>query len=209
MKNYLFIFDMGGVLAMNVSLWKDVGKALGLQDPIKEGPQYLGLLDAASRGNITSMEDLCLIAERAHLPRPAENYWKTFFHPILHQPTLNLIAALKKAGQRVVCGTNTIDVHYQCHIHNGDYNCFDKVYASNIMGQIKPDITFWHAIKNAEKTYRFDDMFFFDDNPDNTAAAASLGIHAHVFTTAEDTAAYINAECGTDVVSLADIRQTV
>ena len=190
--NKLFIFDMGGVVVNNCSLWPDVARAVGVDD-VDYRSVYGRLLQAAHRGDISSMENLRIMAARAGRPVPQENYWQKFFHPDMCPGTVQLIESLKSCGQRVVCGTNTIDVHYQYHIDHHEYDCFDAVYASNLLGQAKPDITFWHAIRNAEK-YAFEDMFFFDDMIDNVAAAASLGIKAHQFTTSAEAADYIRAE---------------
>jgi glucose-1-phosphatase len=193
---YLFIFDMGGVVVRECSLWTGVIKALGLEDSETTLAAYLGPLQAASRGNISSMESLTLTAQRERLPVPRENYWQTLFHPVCNEQTVSLINTLRTAGQRVVCGTNTIDVHYEYHMKKGEYDIFDKVYASNIIGQIKPDITFWHKIRDAEKNYTFSDMLFFDDLKENVDAAASLGIHACLFTGAAGAAEYIRTVTG-------------
>jgi putative hydrolase of the HAD superfamily len=150
------------------------------------------------------MEFLLLLSRREHIPEPAENYWKTFFTPVLDSQTVQIIHKLKEAGYRCVCGTNTIDVHYEYHLTHGQYDCFDAVYASHLMGQIKPDITFWYAILGEEnRLYRenksklkFGDMLFFDDNRDNVAAAASLGIQSYLFTTAGKAAAEISSATG-------------
>ncbi len=194
MKRKLFIFDMGGVVVHNCSIWKQISTAYGFSDAQKSLCEYSGLIDAASRGNITSMESLEIMASRAGLPQPEENYWLTFFHPSENTETIALIKSLREKGHRVVCGTNTIDVHTDYLKKNHLYDSFDKLYASNLMGQIKPDITFWDFIRKEEKDFAFDEMFFFDDLQENVAAAASLGIHAHVFTSAGDASAFISAE---------------
>ncbi len=184
---------MGGVVVMSCWLWPQIAKAMGIAHAEERAEAFRPLVQATMRGDISSMECLNLIAEREKLTRPTDNYWSSFFQPELHQPTVQLIHALKHHNQRVVCGTNTMDVHYQYHIDHDEYRFFDTVYASHIMQQIKPDITFWHYIKNQEQQYDFSDMFFFDDMQVNVDAAASLGIHAHVFTSAQDTADYINS----------------
>lgn len=192
----LFIFDMGGVVVRNCDAWEAVITALGIPYPAEDATRLRALIAAAGRGNITSAEALELMTKRAGLPPPAENPWETAFHPRVDEKTVSLITQLKAHRQRVVCGTNTIDVHYDYHVRHGEYAAFDAVYASHLIGQIKPDKTFWYCIRDAEKDYAFSDMFFFDDLQENVCAAAALGIHAHVFTTAEDAAAYITAATG-------------
>ena len=200
MKNYLFIFDMGNVIVNNCAVFEDVVKSLGFKE-ISETQKrdMMNVFAAATRGNITSMESLEITARREGLPAPCENFWLKFFKPEMIEDSLKFVEAIKKQGYRVVCGTNTIDVHYNYHIEHKEYGIFDKVYASNLMGQMKPDATFWMAIKEAEKSYSYDKMFFFDDMEENVRAAESLGINAHVFTTAQDAAEYVKKICGLEI----------
>lgn len=209
---HLYIFDMGGVVSEHCFVWKQICDAMQLPPPETTDSRgdFLRLEAATMRGDITSMEMLHLLAARTGRPVPQENYWRTFFEPVLQPGTVQLIRDLQAAGNRVVCGTNTIDVHYQSHIDHGDYSIFDAVYASHLMGQVKPDITFWHYIRNAENAatdpacvrvrpaggWAFSDMLFFDDMQKNVDAAASLGIHAHQFTTAEKARAFVESVTG-------------
>lgn len=196
MKDKLFIFDMGGVVTTGFWVWQEICHALGLSDAFEMAKRHGGLIDAASRGDISSMESIQLLAHREHCAEPTENYWLSFFKPSRLSDTVQLIAELRAQGYRVVCGTNTLDVHYDYHMAHGDYDCFDKVYASHLIKQIKPDITFWHYIKNAEEKYDFSDIIFFDDMKENVEAAAGLGIHAHQFTTADDARKFIHSVTG-------------
>ena len=198
MKKYLFIFDMGSVLVENDEPWPEAMKALGLPSSPKENSPYIHLYRAAARGDITSMEFSLLVAERAKLPRPTENYWKKFFRPTLKTETAKLIKAIKKSDARIVCGTNTFDVYYDYLSEAGFYADFDKVYASCFMHTRKPDVSFWQYIRNEEKTYDFSDMLFFDDSEANVRAAESLGIHAHRFTGADKAKEFILSVLGND-----------
>jgi putative hydrolase of the HAD superfamily len=89
----------------------------------------------------------------------------------------HLIIELKAAGHRVVCGTNTFKKHYRHHLERGDYKVFDAVYASHIIGIAKPSVAFFQHILQQEG-WRARDAFFIDDNADNVAAAAGMGIRA-------------------------------
>ena len=198
----LFVFDMGGVVSEHCFVWKQICRALGLQESdAAEKSSFQGLLHAMERGEISSMEMLEIIARREHLPPPRENYWASFFAPTLNGATVSLIDDLHKAGERVVCGTNTVDVHYAYHLAHNHYSCFDAVYASHLMEQVKPDQSFWYALRAAEQARGagdlvFGDMVFFDDMEQNVAAAADLGIRACLFTGAEEARAFIARECG-------------
>jgi putative hydrolase of the HAD superfamily len=77
--------------------------------------------------------------------------WYDYFKPVLNAGTLKIIRDLKAAGHRTVCGTNTLDSHYQSHVEREDYAVFDKMYASHLMGIIKPDPEFWRFILKEEE----------------------------------------------------------
>ena len=117
--------------------------------------------------------------------KPAEtDLFRLFFHPSKNLQTIELIKSLKK-NNRVVCGTNTIQSHWENHLERGDYAFFNQTYASNKIGCAKPDPHFFELILEAEET-EAQNAFFTDDKEENVAAAASLGIHAELFTTAAE-----------------------
>ena len=70
-------------------------------------------------------------------------------------------------------------------MERGDYSFFNQTYASNKIGCAKPDPHFFELILEAEET-EAGDAFFTDDKAENVAAAASLGIHAELFTSAKE-----------------------
>lgn len=110
--------------------------------------------------------------------------FRLFFHPVENRATVELIKNLKK-NNRVVCGTNTIQSHWENHTERGDYSYFHQTYASNKIGAAKPDTHFFELILEAE-CYRAEDAFFTDDRQENCDAAASIGMNAEHFTTAEE-----------------------
>lgn len=117
--------------------------------------------------------------------KPAEtDLFRLFFHPSKNLQTIELIKSLKK-NNRVVCGTNTIQSHWENHMERGDYAFFNQTYASNKIGCAKPDPHFFELILEAEET-EAQNAFFTDDKEENVAAAASLGIHAELFSTAAE-----------------------
>lgn len=117
--------------------------------------------------------------------KPAEtDLFRLFFHPSKNLQTIELIKSLKK-NNRVICGTNTIQSHWENHMERGDYAFFNQTYASNKIGCAKPDSHFFELILEAEET-EAQNAFFTDDKEENVAAAASLGIHAELFTTAAE-----------------------
>ena len=187
----LFIFDMGGVVTTNFTLSgkTEFFEKLGLTDQLfNEISEKAGFHELCI-GQINPKEfwnnyNSIIAAEYPQLPKVENDLFRLYFHPELNEGTVSLIKELRKK-HRVVCGTNTIDSHWENHLERGDYSNFNQTYASQKIGCAKPDPHFWELILEAEGTAP-EDAFFTDDTPANVAAAASLGIHAELFTTAAE-----------------------
>jgi len=209
----LFIFDMGGVVT-NTFRMDSIYKKLNL-----EKNDFLNICRSGSRniehelniGKIGSAEFWQEFNQRVRdlktskninieelnkynaIPQVQTDLFRLFFHPSKNLETIELIKALKKK-HRVVCGTNTIQSHWENHMERGDYAFFNQTYASNKIGCAKPDPHFFELILEAEETSP-ENAFFTDDRADNVAAAAGLGIHAEVFTSASELTAKWKQYC--------------
>lgn len=191
----LFIFDMGGVVT-NTFLLTQLYKKLNIttEDFYKlcsSGEQDIWNL--FQTGKINPQQFWTQFNERVaaskdekykNVPVVENDLFRLYFHPSKNLETVELIQQLKKK-HRVVCGTNTIDSHWENHMERGDYAFFNQTYASNKIGCAKPDPHFFELILEAEQAAA-EDTFFTDDRADNVAAAASLGIHAELFTSAAE-----------------------
>lgn len=185
----LFIFDMGGVVtstatndifteaAKNIGVTKDeLNKASGFET---SKDLFLQLGD----GIISSKEYWKIVSERLG-KNITTDWWRILFHPVLNEETVELIKKLKAEGNRVVCGTNTIESHYDNHLSRGDYSYFDLTYTSIHLGVSKPNPEFWKIILQSEK-FSADETFFTDDRTENVEAAAKLGINSYLFDNAK------------------------
>ena len=186
----LFIFDMGGVVT-NTFKMDSIYNKLNISKTdfmkvCKSGDKDIWhMLDT---GFISSNEFWAEYNNRIKsIPNAAAaqtDLFRLFFHPTENPITIELIKKLK-AKHRVVCGTNTIQSHWENHMERGDYSYFHQTYASNKIACAKPDPHFFELILEAEEC-KPEDAFFTDDKAENVAAAASLGIHAELFTSAEE-----------------------
>ena len=197
----LFIFDMGNVVAHNVAVEGAAAKAAGMSEgEFFEACKYdraargkiinkkIDIRDAdimtmLSNGEVTTDEFWSEFEKRTGV-RVSTDYLGLFFNPVLDGAVVDIVKALRKK-YRVVCGTNTIQSHYDIHLARGDYALFDKTYASNMIGASKPDVEFWKRIMLGEGVAP-EDIFFTDDNEANCAASSSLGIRTFHFTNADD-----------------------
>ena len=193
----LFIFDMGGVVTNSAAIEKTISKILGI--PESDFFKYCGCRSAIENDKtITYSSDLfSLLSDGVITTRQfwsefsvrsgksiAADYWRLLFHPNRNERVYEIIKRLR-LHNRVVCGTNTIESHYDNHMSRGDYSVFDQVYASHQLGVSKPDPRFWKLILLAEEATS-SETFFIDDRKDNCDAAAALGIHVHQFVSTED-----------------------
>ena len=186
----LFIFDMGGVVTNTFKMDSIYNKLninkTDFMDICKSNNNNIwhkletGLISANEFWN----EYNSRIKSIPNATAAQTDLFRLFFHPTENLKTIELIKSLK-AKNRVVCGTNTIQSHWENHMERGDYSYFHQTYASNKIGCAKPDPHFFELILEAEEA-KAEDAFFTDDKAENVAAAASLGIHAELFTSAEE-----------------------
>ncbi len=174
---------MGGVVTTTANVKQELCDILGIS--LADFERFCGkgpddLLSLLSDGVIGTREFWRIFSAKSGIAVKTD-WWHFLFHPELNEKTVALVRELKKAGHRVVCGTNTIESFYLNHIERGDYSYFDQTYASCFMGVSKPDPEFWKVILKAEGVSALDTVFI-DDKQENCRAASSLGIKSIVFT---------------------------
>jgi putative hydrolase of the HAD superfamily len=173
----LFIFDEGGVMIQNFYVIPSMAAKMGIEE--KEliallKPDLAGM----SAGRLGGAEFWKRFADRTGIEVP-EDYFATLFDPAPTPGSFELVADLARE-HRVVCGTNTIESHHSINMERGFYRGFHAVYASHLMGRVKPEPAFWTDILAAEGRSP-ESAFFVDDSPANVEAARALGIMAELF----------------------------
>ena len=126
-------------------------------------------------GKINSRQFWKGIARKIHKEIEGDFFHK-YFHPSRNHKVIHLIQDLRK-NNRVVCGTNTFQIHYRVHFKKGDYRFFDEVYASHLIGMAKPDPLFYQYILDKEKSTK-EKAVFIDDTWKNIVAARKMGIRS-------------------------------
>lgn len=197
----LFIFDMGGVVTSTFSadsIFKRLNLSKSEYDKIVKND--FSIYSELEKGKISVEEFWKKFVERAKslLQEKFQNeenlcalesivkndLFRLYFHPVLNEETVKIIKSLRNK-HRVVCGTNTIQSHWENHAERGDYSYFDQTYPSNKIGAIKPNHDFFELIMNAENA-KASETFFVDDKIENVKAALDVGINAVQFTTAKN-----------------------
>jgi putative hydrolase of the HAD superfamily len=176
----LYIFDMGGVVSQNTNVTAEVSAYLEF-DGAKMLDYARDDFKELTKGRISVQEFTRRFSLKSGRTIEDELLSK-FFDPKLDRDVVAIIERLKN-GARVVVGSNTITPHYDIHLQKGDYQFFDAVYASHLMGLAKPDPAFFTYILDREG-FSPEETAFVDDLPANVEAARGLGICSFVFTDA-------------------------
>lgn len=184
----LFIFDMGGVVTSTFKM-NSMYEILKMdENQFKEFYKKSGVntYNQLQKGEITVAqfwENFNKQIQFTSFPQVKQDLFRLCFNPQINPITVKLINKLKK-NNRVVCGTNTLESHWENHMERGDYSYFHKTYPSNKMGVIKPDVDFFNTILKAEG-YLPHEAFFTDDRIENVEAAKKAGLNAVLFTDAK------------------------
>ena len=205
----LFIFDMGGVVTStfqfdtifnklnlnrddffqicklnNQDIWSQLETGeIDTRFFWKEFNLRVEVLQREADDNILSLGQK-IENEASEIPQVTKDLFRLYFHPVLNKKTVELITELRKK-HRVVCGTNTIQSHWENHMERGDYSFFDQTYASNKIGVAKPNPDFFKTILDAEGLSP-SEAFFVDDKQENCIAAQRLGIKTKLMISPED-----------------------
>lgn len=173
----LYIFDMGGVVAMDTDVFPAVSDHLQITTEAFDafaGPRLTMLMD----GSITTEEFWAHFSVQYGAAVQEELFAK-YFNPRLDRGVVAILLMLKKES-RVVCGTNTLAPHYDYLEPRGYYDLFDAVYASHKMGVSKPRLEFYRYILETEDVTP-EEVVFIDDFTENVRAAEMLGIRSILF----------------------------
>jgi HAD superfamily hydrolase (TIGR01509 family) len=176
----LYIFDMGGVVSRNTDVSGRIAERLGISAD-QWLDQFYEEFVALQAGSINT-EEFWRRFSAVSGQRVDQDLWALYFHPERDPEVIEIILELRGEA-RVVVGTNTIEPHYLKHKTNGDYDIFDRVYASQRMGLVKPDPAFYTRILEEEGCSP-ERTVFVDDAEVNVEAARRLGIHSLLYTDA-------------------------
>ncbi len=173
---FLYMFDMGGVVVKDFDVAPLIGKEFNMtrEEMLKEVGEEL--LKALSSGQISEKQFWDIFYKKTGINSDSYDWWIRFFKPKRYPEVEKLINKLRK-NHRVICATNTFDSHYKYFQERGDYDLFDYVYASNIIGYAKPDPQFYLYILEQERIEPHK-VIFMDDKTDNVNAAKEIGINA-------------------------------
>ena len=183
------IFDFGNVVAFfDYAVACDTyGRRLGMTGEALltclRDRGLLGVVHAFESGKLAPEEFTRSVGRLAGLDLDHDEFarnWADIF--TLNRPVADLLAALKRAGHRLVLGSNTNEIHArQFRRQFADTLAhFDRLVLSYEVGHLKPSAPFYLACAEAAGAAP-QDCLFIDDLPENVAGARQAGLDAILF----------------------------
>jgi HAD superfamily hydrolase (TIGR01509 family) len=101
---------------------------------------------------------------------------------VINEEVMELIEKVGK-NHKIVAFSNMIDLHFECNMKRKLFRFFHKIYLSSQIGVAKPEKKAFEFVLK-DLNVKPGECLFIDDNPENVAIAAGLGISAYHFETA-------------------------
>ncbi|MBQ9494637.1 MAG: HAD-IA family hydrolase [Treponema sp.] len=171
----LYIFDLGGVCIFN---FQTIGKIAKKYHIVEKDlyAHYMQHESAVMDGSLSPKAWWLAAAQKFKVDENADPLID-LFTPYVNEPVIEIIKEMKAQGKRVVCGSNTCELHWQAMNACGNLaQLFDECYLSQRMHLVKPNAAFFEYILKAEDV-EANDAFFTDDTQANVAAARACGIN--------------------------------
>ncbi len=177
-SHQLFLFDMGNVVVKNITMLGKIARAWNL-DRNEFFTDYLHYEFPLMEGEFSSSQYWAHVQQVFGVKVEGDPFYDCF-SPVFNEEIVSLVKALRKAGKRVVCASNTIDPHWRILADMGALSLFDTVYASHEMHLTKPSQAFFQYILEKEGVTA-EGAYFIDDNEENIFRARSMGIQSLLY----------------------------
>jgi len=177
----VIIFDLGSV-CFDID-WKkineDMNKKYGISTLIRSsyGPKINEIYNKSQKGEAKMLDVFTEICRDKNLnPKEVTEYYKELYkkYKKVNKEIKDIIDKLKNKF-KVVCYTDTNDIHFQAHMEQNHLKYFDSAFASFDIGKIKREKGAFDKIISDLKV-KPEEIIFIDDHPKNIDNAKSIGI---------------------------------
>jgi FMN phosphatase YigB (HAD superfamily) len=182
----LICFDLGRVLVRICDGWRHACEVAGVAPPGELDPDRQALLhEAICRVEVGQWDVAAFAATAAPLLGIPVKHVRALWNVYTIGPypgSVELLDELAAAGFATACLSNTIEVHWRLMSEPGE--CFfplEKLthrFASHLVRARKPDEAIYAHVERATGAAG-SQIVFFDDLPENVAAAANRGWRAY------------------------------
>lgn len=181
------LFDVDGVLAVGDGWATEMARNYGITDEMlqqffhdQDRPFYKCMI-----GQADLREEIAPYLTQWGWQHSVDDFLTYWFEQenVVDQRVLQVIAELRRRGHKCYLATN--QEHYRTAYildEMGFAPLFDGMYSSASLGIAKPEPGFFTAILADIDVSEPATVLFFDDRPDNVAAAREAGLQAEVYT---------------------------
>ena len=181
--NKALIFDLGNVvykISFDHALryWAQAAKVDFKQ--IKDSYTFDEYYDRFEKNQITPSEFKHHLMEKLKIKFEGDVFeqgWVSIYEDVI--PGIPKLLAQLKKSHRLVALTNTNAVHYPAWAvkYAKELEVFERVFSSHLIGHRKPEPAAYQVVLDYLQMPPAQ-TWFFDDNPENIAAAQKMGINA-------------------------------
>jgi putative hydrolase of the HAD superfamily len=109
------------------------------------------------------------------------HYWHSKEHT-LNEPLMDELDGYKEKDLKLYLATNQEKYRMEYILNDmGFGKIFDYAFASAHLGESKPAQAYFHKILEKLVVYEPQELLFWDDRPENVAAAKEVGLHAEQY----------------------------
>lgn len=184
------IFDFGNVLVQ----WHPehvYGEYFGDEAKAWWFLRHVADMDFRQRIDAGESFDGCIRAKQSQYPEYAQaiELYRSKWREMLTDEVPGMrevIAELRGKGYELYGLTNwSMETFPEAREHFGILQMIDRYVVSGAEGYVKPDPRLFQILLD-RYGLKAEECFFVDDNPDNVAAASRMGLHAILFTGADN-----------------------
>jgi FMN phosphatase YigB (HAD superfamily) len=183
----IVVFDLGGVMIKLAGGWRGACACAGIPyRAFVETPAYdllIEQLETRISTGVITIDEYC-----RHLSTFLQELYNPHEIAAIYQAVIQeefpgiyeLVHGLRDAGYETACLSNTCDPHWNDLTDPAKYPgiaALHHKHASHLFGVAKPDLHIYQCFEQATG-FRSGEILFFDDRPDNIAAARQCGWHA-------------------------------
>lgn len=187
------MFDLGSVIfkvdwiKLNEAFFKKFGISTLIRSQYGEKIQKIYDDTLIGKKKMSDVfEEICKEKKAKYNVQELCNFYKEEYkkNKSINREIIEFIKKLKKK-YKIVCFTDTNDLHFEAHQEQGILDLFDEKFASHLIGMRKKDSEVFERVLKELGVFP-EEVLFIDNNQKNISSASSLGIKTILFKNAKE-----------------------